>query len=70
MRSEREALTDSTLKLFVELCKEKIAEEQNRQGKGPGSPKNAGLQSQGARNVRSRGQLALKTSYLNYIKKL
>ena len=39
MRSEREALTDSTLKLFVELCKEKIAEEQNKQEKGLGKQK-------------------------------
>ena len=30
---EPEALADPTLKLFVELCKEKIAEEQERQKK-------------------------------------
>jgi hypothetical protein len=30
---ESVVLTDPTLKLFVELCKEKIAEEQNRQEK-------------------------------------
>ena len=36
---EPEALTDPTLKLFVELCKEKITEEQNRQGKELGKQK-------------------------------
>ena len=36
---EPEALTDPTLKLFVELCKEKIAEEQERHKKGPGKQK-------------------------------
>ena len=36
---EPEALTDPTLKLFVELCKEKIAEEQNRREKELGKQK-------------------------------
>ena len=36
---EPEALADPTLKLFVELCKEKIAEEQNRQEKELGKQK-------------------------------
>ena len=39
MRSAREDLTDSILKLFVELCKEKIAEEQERQKKELGKQK-------------------------------
>lgn len=36
---EPEALIDPTLKLFVELCKEKIAEEQERLDKGLGKQK-------------------------------
>ena len=36
---EPEALTDPTLKLFVELCKEKLTEEQERQDNGLGKQK-------------------------------
>ena len=36
---EPEVLTDPTLKLFVELCKEKIVEEQERQKKELGKQK-------------------------------